>query len=703
MKLSRLAALAGILVWVAAGCIGNVAPGTGTPGTGGTPGGSCSAGLTMCGATCANTNSNFNHCGGCDKACANGQVCDSGKCSSSCSAGTMLCGSSCATVATDPAHCGNCTTMCRSDQTCTGGACVCPSGTTLCPSGTCATNCGGTGTGGTSGSGGATGSGGSPPLACNTPMPGRAPLRRLSAFEYNNTIRDLLQDATNPGNALPSEAIGNGFGNNADEQSVSASLAEGYGTVGADIAARATKDATALGKLAPCASTVTAAMEESCATTIINTLLPRAFRRTVTAAEQTDYLTLYKTVRALNASVTFASGVAAVLEAVLQAPEFLYRIEMGMTDPANPSIKKLTPRELATRLSYFFWQTMPDATLTTAADGNMLSTPAQVTAQATRLLNDKQSHPTVAFFFDNVLPLPILTDLARDKDTFPTFSPTIGQQMRQETQRTIEYEIFENTTAAPGSAFMPGSWPALLTAPYTFVNQALFNYYGAGAFSGTTSLTGTTLQKVNLNTSQRLGVLLQGAVMAGTTTTNLTNPVLRGSFVINKLMCRGLGLPTDPDTLAKATTPVPYTGWTSRERYSAHAAQPVCKACHQFLDPIGLALENYDAVGLYRTTEHATINGETRDTPIDASGGVPGVAGTANGGVDLVKLLATSEEMNTCFATHWIEFAYGREMEAADACNKQAVQTAFKNSGYNIKQMLLAITQTDGFLSRPAQ
>lgn len=703
MKLSRLAALAGILVWVAAGCVGSVT-GANPGGSGGAPGGGCSSGLSMCGNTCVNTASNAANCGGCGKACGTGQVCDNGQCSSSCSAGTMLCGTSCANVSTDAAHCGNCTTMCRSDQTCSAGNCVCPAGTTLCSSGVCAANCGGgAGTGGMTGGGGAPGSGGAPLLACNTPAPGRAPLRRLTTFEYNNTIRDLLGDTTNPGNSLPSEVIGNGFGNNADEQSVSALLAEGYGTVATAIAARATANATALGKLASCGSNVTAAMEESCASTIINTLLPKAYRRTVTPAEQTDYLTLYKSIRALSTSMTFAAGIAGVIEAILQAPDFLYRVEFGTTDPANPAVKKLTGREVATRLSYFFWQTMPDQALTTAADANMLSTPEQVLTQAQRLLDDPKSHQTVAFYFDNVLPLPILSDLTRSKEQFPTFSPSIGQLMRQETQRTIEYEIFENTTPAPGSSFTPGSLPALLTAPYTFVNQTLFNFYGASAFSGTTAVTGTNLQKVSVNTSQRLGILTQGGVMAGTTTTNLTNPVLRGTFVINKLLCRDLHLPTDPAILAAANVPVPYTGWTARERYSAHSSQAVCKACHQFLDPIGFALENYDPVGLYRTTERATINGETRDTPIDASGSVPGVPGTASNGVELVKLLASAEEMNTCFASHWIEFAYGRQMEQVDGCNKQAVQLAFKNSGYNIKKMLLAITQTDGFLMRPAQ
>ncbi len=586
---------------------------------------------------------------------------------------------------------------------------MCPAGQALC-NGVCAASCSGTGgttgAGGTIGNGGVSGTGGATLLACNSVMPGRAPIRRLSTFEYNNTIRDLLADTTNPGNGFPSETLvlDNIFGNNADQQSVSDALVRGYISVAEGIASRATATPAALGKLAACGSTATAANEEACAQTIMTALLPRAYRRTVTAAEVTDYVTLYRGVRALSTTLTFASGVAAMLEAVLQAPDFLYRVEFGTTDAANPSVKKLTGPELATRLSYFFWQTMPDAALTTAANGTTLGTPAGVMTQAARLLDDPKSHPMVTSFFDSLLPLQSLTDLARDKTLFPTFSATIGQAMRQETQRTLEYEIFENTTQATGSTHVPGSWPALLTAPYTFVNQALFGFYGAVAFaSGTTAVTGTALQKVNWNTTQRLGLLTQAGVMTGTTTSNLTNPVLRGTFVVNRLMCRHIELPPPGPILDKALVPVPYDGWTARERYTKHRAEAICAACHQFLDPIGLALENYDAVGLYRTSERATIGGVTRDTPIDATGSVPGVTGAANGGVELVKLLATSEEAETCFASHWMQYAYGRTLETGDACNKQSVNTAFKNSGYNIKKLLLALTQTDAFLYRPAQ
>ena len=180
-------------------------------------------------------------------------------------------------------------------------------------------------------------------------------------------------------------------------------------------------------------------------------------------------------------------------------------------------MKRVAGREMATRLSYMFWQTMPDAALFQAADAGMLDTKEGVLQQAQKLLDDPKSHPTVAFFFDNLLPIPDLSGLTRDATLFPTWSGSIGAAMRTEVQRFLEHEIYENTAqvAAPHA---PGSWPAILTAPYTFVNQALFNYYGASTFASGTTVTGTALTKVNLNTSQRLGLLTLGGMAAGSTT-----------------------------------------------------------------------------------------------------------------------------------------------------------------------------------------
>jgi len=536
---------------------------------------------------------------------------------------------------------------------------------------------------------------------CSVKSPGRTPLRRLTTYEYNNTIRDLLNDTMNPGGSLPAQVDSkqNLFGNDADEQAPSSLLVEKYQTVAEAVAGRATASTTALGKLHSCASNVTTANEESCARMIATSLAPRAYRRAVSTSEVDEMVSLFKTVRALSGS-TFASSVAAIVEAMLQAPDFLYRVELGQAVSGNSAVKRIAGREMATRLSYLFWQTMPDAALFQAADAGMLDTNEGVKGQAQKMLDDSRSHAMVAFFFDNLLPIPDLSGLTRDATAFPKWSSSIGSAMRSEVQRFLEYEIFEDTTqsAAPYAA---GSWPAILTAPFTFVNQALFSYYGSATFASGTNVTGTNLTKVNLNTSQRLGLLTLGGMAAGSTISSNTNPVLRGSFVVNKLMCKNIELPVGFTPMA----PDPYSGKTARERYMKHSASDSCRPCHQFIDPLGFPFENYDAIGIYRETEKWTdkTTNMTYDTPIDASGSVPGVDGTAKNAVELVQLLAKSSDVGNCFASHWMRFAYGRSLAEGDACNQQTVGNAFKEAGYNVKQLLLTLTQSDGFLFRTAQ
>jgi hypothetical protein len=546
-------------------------------------------------------------------------------------------------------------------------------------------------------SGGA--AGGEPPLptTCTSIAPGRAPLRRLTTYEFNSTVKELLGDTTNPGNEFPSEILGKGFGNDAELQSVSDLLAEKYFSVAESVAARATETPAALEKLHTCARGVTAANEETCARSILQALLPRGFRRDVTSAEVDEFHGLYKATRALSPSLGFGAGVAAAISAMLQSPEFLYRVEFGTEVAGNATVRLLTGSEVATRLSYLFWQEPPDPTLTQAAAAGTLSTPEGILSEAQRLLADPRSRGMVGHFFDNLLPISILPTLTRDKTLFPQFSANVGAAMRREVQRVLEYEIFENTTAAPGSPYAAGSWPAALTAPYTFVNQDLFTFYGADSFAPGTSVTGTDLKKVDLNGSQRLGLLTLAGMMAGTATTNLTNPVLRGGFVVKHLMCRDIPLPNFP-----VAPPEPYTGKTARERFGKHSAEPGCSGCHQYMDPIGLALENYDAIGRYRTTERTVIDGVTYDTPIDPSGSVPGVTGTASGPIELVRLFASSEETQACFAKNWMQFAYGRVLDSADECTRQSVLAEFKAANYDVKKLLLELTQTDAFRYRPA-
>jgi hypothetical protein len=510
-------------------------------------------------------------------------------------------------------------------------------------------------------------------------FPGRAPIRRLTRFEYNNTVRDLFGDDTEPANAFPSEELGNGFGNDADAQAVSSFLAESYSTVAEQVALRATASPAALAKLEPCAGDVTtttdAATELACARATIERLATGAFRRPLAEGELDELVALQQEIRA---TADFRTSIAAIIEAVLQSPDFLYRPELGLPDPDGSRFRRPSGHEMATRLSYFLWGTQPDADLLAAAENGELLAAEGVRKHAERMLEDPRSRPVVRFFFDNLLPISNLSRLERDEALFPTFSAQTGALMREETQRFLEYSIFEDT----------GSWRDVLTASYTFVNEPLAAFYGIPGVEG------DEFRKVELDPSQRLGLMLQGGVLAGTIHSNSTNPVTRGSFVVQKLMCIDIAAPTG-DIAEQVKPPDPYSGATARERYLQHSEDPVCKTCHQYMDPVGLALENYDPVGLWRDSE----NGVT----IDASGSVPGTDGTTNGPVELARRIAETDAVVVCFAENWLNFAYGRTLGEDDECTTEAVQTAFRDSGYDVKALLLAMTQTDAFLYLPAE
>jgi hypothetical protein len=314
-----------------------------------------------------------------------------------------------------------------------------------------------------------------------------------------------------------------------------------------------------------------------------------------------------------------------------------------------------------------------------AAKTGQLDTPEGVKAQAQRLLEDPRAKSTVRFFFDNLLPISGLTNLQRSAEVF---SVQLAAAMREETQTFLEHQIFD--------ADSPGTWASALTAPHTYVNEQLASFYGM------TGVTGPEFRKVNWpDPTKRRGLLTQAGIMTGTIVTNEENPVLRGSFIINKLLCMNLHLPEDPAILAMVAVPPDRGDSTARQRFTAHASQPKCAACHAVLDPVGFPFESFDAIGQWRDNENGL--------PLDLTGSVPGTEGTINGPVELAEKLATAEAANTCFAQHWMEFGYGKTHDEGDACVQAELESAFTASGGNVKQLLLALTQTDSFLYMPAK
>ncbi len=537
---------------------------------------------------------------------------------------------------------------------------------------------------GTAGSTGTT-TGGAPPIIavsnCAALPPPRAPLRRLTRIEYNNTMRDLLGDLTSPGNAFPSELSGNGFGNDADSQPVGSELADQYMKVSETVSAAVTTPG-GIAKLAACAGQVTpatdAATETACVRSIVDSFVPKAWRRAPLPGEADSVLALFQAVRA---KADFPTSVAAMLQGVLQSPEFLYKPEFGAAVAGKPQVKQPTGDEMATRLSYLYWSSTPDDVLRAAASSGGLATAAGVRTQAERLLNDPKSRPVIAQFFDKLLPIQGLAGLARDATTYPAYNPKVGAAMRLETQTFLEHQIFSGEAGS-------GTWPNVFTADYTYVNQDLAAFYGMAG------ITGDTFQKVPLDTTKRRGLLTQAGILAGPIHTNHANPVVRGSFVVQKLLCYPIPFPTGA-IAAKVTPPDPNSAATARQRFTQHSMDPVCKSCHVNMDPVGYALENFDPIGQYRTEENAV--------PIDATGTTPLLPKPFNGAIELGQQLAESPEVQDCFATQWMSYGYGRNVKAdTEVCSMNEVHTKFKDAGYNIKSLLLDLTQSDAFLYLPA-
>ncbi len=515
-----------------------------------------------------------------------------------------------------------------------------------------------------------------PPGAC-AGEPGPAPLRRLTRFEYNNVVRDLLGDDTLPANAFPSEVIGNGFGNDAETQAVSSLLAEQYAVVAEGVAERATQTPQKLAALAACAESIGAdtpqSDEEACARELVTRFTTRAFRRPVEDAEIAELLELRSSVRETS---TFAKSIAVVIEAVLQSPDFLYRTEWGVV--GDDGRRRPSGHEMATRLSFFLWGSIPDDELLAAAESGELLDADGVRAQAERMLEDPRARRVVAHFFDNLLPISALSALERDEERYPEYSAQIGALMRQETQTFLEREIFEND----------GTWLGALTAEHTYMNAELAAYYGVSGVQG------EEFQRVELDTTQRLGILTHAGVVAGTIHSNETNPVTRGSFLVQKMMCQPIPLPTG-DIADQVKPPDPGSGATARERYSQHSEDPVCAGCHSLMDPVGFALENYDAIGRWRDREN--------DVLIDARGKVPGMEGEVDGPVELVRKIAESPQTQACFAMNWANFAYGRTIGKDEDCLEDHIADTFAASGYDIAQLLVDLTQTEAFLFLPEE
>jgi hypothetical protein len=398
----------------------------------------------------------------------------------------------------------------------------------------------------------------------------------------------------------------------------------------------------------------------------------RVYRRPLAPEEIDAHVTLYAQARLVAEP---ADAVAAVLRAMFQSPLFLYRPELAGT-PAGTGRLALSGYEVATRLSYFFWGTMPDPALLAAAEAGKLSTPDEIAAQARRLLADPRAREGVGDFFRQWLGIDDVSSVTKDAAVYPDWSPSLAASMRQEGRRFVQRTIFE------GDAKLA----SLFTSRQSVLDGALGRFYGVDVPAG------ADWQVVNVQAAHRIGLLTQGWFLATRASQDASNPTFRGLFIQERLFCNRV--PPPPPNIPPLPPALP--GSTTRERYAMHRTNPACAACHTLIDSPGFPFEAYDGTGAYRTME----NGK----PIDTSGELIGtdVDGRVADAVELSGRVAASSNVRACLVRRWFEQTAGRASATEDACALAELERAFQNSDGNLRELMVSLATAPGFRTRPA-
>lgn len=503
---------------------------------------------------------------------------------------------------------------------------------------------------------------------CEKPAPGAAPLRRLSNAEYRNTVQDLLADVPGIGSAVASatkdfveEAESLGFRNNAEFLGVSSLIAQGFMDSAEALAALAAKSDALLG----CGTA-----DAACAKQFIESFGKRAFRRPLLAEEVARYTGVYD--KALASGGDFRTGIEWIVFTMLQSTQFLYRVELGA--PKDGSYVP-SQYETATRLSYLVWQSMPDRALFEAAERGELGEKKQIAAQARRLLKDPKAYRLLEYF-DQWLDLDRLSAFDRDAGFYPGIAPNLPELLRNETHAFVTYQLQSPT----------GSLSELLTAQYSFLNADLAKHYGVNG------PTGAAYERVEM--PGRSGVLTQGMLLTHDKPTR-TSIVRRGLKVRLDLLCNKVPAPPNDVQLdLEGFGP----GLTQRQRLEKHRTTPSCGGCHGLMDPLGVVFEGFDAVGRPRTLDES---GQPVDTTSEIIA-TRDLNGPVLDPVELGERLANSQEVRDCYVMQSFRFFYGRDYTSADQCSMAELMISFRDNKQSLAESIVALTQTDQFLYRPA-
>ena len=412
--------------------------------------------------------------------------------------------------------------------------------------------------------------------------------------------------------------------------------------------------------------------EEPCARRILSTVARRAYRRSVTESDVNTLLDFY---RQGSEAGSFDAGIRTALERMLVDVSFLFRMETDPGNAASAGVYRISDVDLASRLSFFLWSSIPDEELLGLAEQGRLREPAVLEAQVRRLLADERANALVSNFFDQWLYLRNIDSHTPDKNVFPDFDENLRQAFRQETALFLESQIRENRSVLE-----------LLTADYTFVNERLARHYEIPG------VLGSHFRRVWLSAdSPRRGLLGQGGVLMVTSFADRTSVVVRGTYVLQNL----LGIPPPPPPPNVPDLDETEVGGTLRQRMEQHRANPVCSTCHSLIDPPGFALESFDGIGKFRTMDG--------NSPINASGVL--IDGTTfDGAASFRTALLTSQRdaFLTTLGEKLTTYALGRGVEYYDMPAIRGVLREAEADGYRWSTLILAIVNSEPFQMRRA-
>ncbi|MBL0938958.1 MAG: DUF1592 domain-containing protein [Gemmatimonadaceae bacterium] len=422
-----------------------------------------------------------------------------------------------------------------------------------------------------------------------------------------------------------------------------------------------------------------AAAQRTCADSILTRLATRAYRRPINATDRTALMRFYDQGVKANSDNAFEEGVRLGVQAVLASPHFIFRFERTPSTVASGRDYKIDDLELATRLSFFLWSTIPDERLLTLARQKRLSQPAVFQAEVKRMMRDERAEALATRFAAQWLRLSDLEKVHPDAFLFPDFDQQLGNAMVKETELFFEDLVRKDRSVV-----------SLFTADSTFVNERLAKHYSIPG------VTGTHFRKVAYADDQRRGVLGHGSVLVQTSLGNRTSPVLRGKWVMEVL----LGAPPPPPPpnvpdLEQTAGVKEGKALTTRERMEMHRANPDCRSCHNFIDPIGLALDNFDVTGKLRYRE----NGAQLDTRGNLYDGTPLVQPT-----DLTKaLLKRPIPLMRNFTENLMAYALGRRVEDYDMPTVRAIVNTAAKQDYRMSAFVMGVVNSKAFQTKRAE